>query len=64
MDCKIWLHRITTTRRTGVATFTATLSNPDYFQDPDAAFGMLSGFSGYIGNMLGDYFGQNGYFGG
>ena len=40
------------------------LSNPDYIQDPNAAFGMLSGFSGYIGNMLGDYFGQNGYFGG
>ena len=40
------------------------LQSPDYFGNPDAAFGALSGMSGYIGNMLGDYFGQNGYFGG
>ena len=40
------------------------LQSPDYFGNPEAAFGAINGMSGYIGNMLGDYFGQNGYFGG
>jgi len=38
-------------------TLGTVLSSPDYFGNPDAAFGMIGGFSDYVGNLLNQYLG-------
>lgn len=41
-------------------TLGTVLSSPDFFGDPQSAFGMVQGWGNYVGGMLNDYFGQGG----